>query len=223
MHTFDLIIFDFDGTLADSAAGIAACMRAAYESFGLQPPLPEDVRPRIGLSLEEAIRQLIRDRRDVDVAAVAARYRELHEAVAAPATTLFHGAEQMLSALDAAGMQLAVVSQKARRTLKQVLGQLAIEQYLDLVLGSDEVTAPKPHAALYDLHIAPRYGDLSRDRILVVGDTDIDLRFAANIGARSCWAAYGYGHPASCRARNPTYTISEVTGVTSVCGLSSSG
>src|SRR5262245_21135001 len=118
-------------------------MRAAFESCDLQPPLPEEVRPRIGLSLEEAIRPLIRDRRDVDVAAVAARYRELHESVAAPATTLFPGADRVLAALDAAGMQLAVVSQKARRSLKQVLGQFALERYFDLVLGSDDVTAPK--------------------------------------------------------------------------------
>src|SRR5262245_44265748 len=136
MHTFDLIVFDFDGTLADSAPGIAACMRAAFESCDLQPPPPEDVPPRIGLSAEAAIRQLIRDRPDVDVAAVAARYRELHESVAAPATTLFPGTERVLSALDATGTQLAVVSQKARRSLKQVLGQFALERYFDLVLGS---------------------------------------------------------------------------------------
>jgi len=221
VNSFELVIFDFDGTLADSASGIAACMRAAFESCDLRPPSPEDVRPRIGLNLEEAIRQLIRDRRDVDVAAVAARYRDLHESVAAPATTLFPGAEHVLSALDAAGMRLAVVSQKARRGLKQLLGQFAIDRYFDQVLGSDDVTAPKPQAALYERHIVPQCGDVPRDRVLVVGDTDIDLRFAANVGARSCWVSYGYGHAASCRALNPTYTIADITGVLSVCGLAS--
>lgn len=220
MKLFDLIIFDFDGTLADSVHGIAACMSAAFESFDLRPPTLDDVRPRIGLNLEEAIRQLIRDRRDIDVAGVAARYRELHESVAAPATALFPGTETALSILSAADIRLAVVSQKARRALTQLLAQCAIDQHVDLAVGSDEVSAPKPHAALYEGYIAARCGDPARDRVLVVGDTDIDLRFAANIGARSCWAEYGYGHSGSCRALEPTHTISDIAGVTSVCGLS---
>ena len=222
MSAFDLVVFDFDGTLADSATGIAACMSAAFESYDLQPPPFDEVRRRIGLSLEEAIRQLIRDRRDVDISAVAIRYRELHPTVAAPATTLFPGTREMLSTLGAAGMTLALVSQKARRTLAQLLGQFAIEHCFNLVLGSDDVTDAKPHAALYDRHVVPMCGDPDRDRVLVVGDTDIDLRFAANIGARSCWAEYGYGHHAGCRALNPAYTIPDVTALPSVCGLAAS-
>jgi phosphoglycolate phosphatase len=219
MTGFELVVFDFDGTLADSAGGIADCMSAAFEAFGLEPPDVEEVRRRIGLSLEEAIRQLIRDRRDIPVDAVAVRYRELHPAIAAPATVLFPGTREMLSTLDAAGLTLAIVSQKAKRSLTHVLSQCAIDHVFDLVLGSDDVTAAKPHAALYDRHVVPSCGDPARDRVLVVGDTDIDLRFAANIGARSCWAEYGYGHKGSCRALGPAYTISDVSGLTAVCGL----
>ena len=220
MRTFDVIIFDFDGTLADSADGIAACMRAAFESFDLRPPTVADVRSRIGLALEEAIRQLIRDRRDVDIGGVAARYRELHDAIAAPATTLFPGTPTALATLDAADIPLAVVSQKSRRALTQLLAQCAIARHFDLVLGSDEVSWPKPQAALYEHAIAARFGDPPRHRVLVVGDTDVDLQFAANIGARGCWAKYGYGHAGSCRALDPAHTISDITGVTAVCGLS---
>ena len=219
MSAFDLVIFDFDGTLADSARGIAACMGAAFESFALSPPSPPDVRVRIGMTLEEAIRQLIRDRRDVDIAAVAHRYRELHATVAAPETVLFPGVEGTLSVLNAAGIRMLVISQKARKALVQLLNQMAIERHFDLVLGSDEVTAAKPHAALYERHVAPKYPEVARDRVLVVGDTDIDLRFAANIGARSCWVEYGYGHDASCRAQQPTYTISDIAALRRVCGL----
>ncbi|MGH9242012.1 MAG: HAD family hydrolase [Vicinamibacterales bacterium] len=222
MSAFDLVVFDFDGTLADSASGIAACLSAAFESYDLQPPPPDEVRRRIGLSLEEAIRQLIRDRRDVDIDAVAVRYRELHPTVAAPATTLFPGTREMLSALEGAGITLALVSQKARRTLAQVLAQFAIEQCFNVVLGSDDVTAAKPHGAMYERHIIPVCGDPARDRVLVVGDTDIDLRFAVNIGARSCWAQYGYGHHASCRALHPAYTIPHIAALPSVCGLAGS-
>ena len=127
-----------------------------------------------------------------------------------------------MSRLHAAGIRMIVVSQKARKGLVQLLTQLGIERYFDVVLGSDDVTAAKPHAALYDQHIASRYPGVARDRVLVVGDTDIDLRFAANIGARSCWVEYGYGHDASCRAQLPTYTIADISGLTRVCGLHAS-
>src|SRR5688572_14370155 len=219
MSAVDLVIFDFDGTLADSARGITACMGAAFASFALAAPSLPDVRVRIGMTLEEAIRQLVRDRRDVDIAAVAHRYRELHVAVAAPETALFPGVDGTLALLNDAGIRMLVVSQKARKGLVQLLNQLDIAQYFELVLGSDEVTAAKPHAALFDRHIAPRYPEIARDRVLVVGDTDIDLRFAANIGARSCWVEYGYGHDGSCRAQQPTYTIADITALPRVCGV----
>jgi phosphoglycolate phosphatase len=225
VRPFDLLIFDFDGTLADSAIGIAACMRAAFEEFGLEPPSPAQVRVRIGLTLEESIRQLTTG--EVDVAAVAARYRELHDSVAAPAIALFAGAVEAVSAAKAAGMQLAVVSQKARRGLRQLLAQFAITDRFDLVLGSDDVTAHKPDAALYERHIEPVLGSsrlqaekfpaMPRHRVLVVGDTATDIQFATNIGASSCWAAYGYGNGQQCAALQPTFRISHISELRAVC------
>ena len=213
MNAFDLVIFDFDGTLADSARGIAACMRAAFESFDLPLPSSSDVRARIGLTLEESIRQLTADRPGVDVVAVARRYRELHASVSAPAIELFEGANETLSTLAGADVRLAVISQKARAGLVQLLEQLEIGRYFDLVLGSDDVTVPKPQAALYERHVASRYPEVTVDRVLVVGDTATDLQFAVNIGARSCWAEYGYGDERGCRALGSTYSIADVKSV----------
>ena len=213
MNAFDLVIFDFDGTLADSARGIAACMRAAFESFDLPLPSSSDVRRRIGLTLEESIRQLTADRPGVDVVAVARRYRALHASVAAPAIALFEGADETLATLAAADVRLAIVSQKARAGLAQLLEQLEIGRYFDLVLGSDDVTAPKPQAVLYERHVASRYPGVAVDRVLVVGDTATDLQFAVNIGARSCWAEYGYGDERGCRALGSTYSIADVKSV----------
>jgi phosphoglycolate phosphatase len=218
VKAFDLIIFDFDGTLADSARGIAACMQAAFDSFSLPAPALADVRRHIGLTLEESIRQLTPAHPDVDVAAVAVRYRELHSSVAAPAIALFPEVVATLSTLVAAGIRLVVVSQKGRRGLVQLLVQLEIARYFDLVLGSDDVSALKPSAALYEQHVAPRYPDVARERVLVVGDTPSDLQFAVNIGASGCWAEYGYGDGQMCRSLHPVYRISDIRQMLSVCG-----
>ena len=218
-YPFDQVIFDFDGTLADSARGIAACMAAAFETFALPAPAATDVRSRIGLTLEESIAQLAGHHGQVDVAAVARRYRQLHLTVAAPAIELFPGAAETLARLDAAGLGLIVVSQKARRGLTQLLAQFGIDRHFDLVLAADDVVASKPHAELFERHIAPRRPLIARDRTLVVGDTVTDVQFATNIGADSCWAAYGYGDARRCRALGPVYTITDVTAVLSVCGV----
>jgi phosphoglycolate phosphatase len=219
---FDLIVFDFDGTIADSADGIAQCMAAAFELSDLPPPSASDVRRRIGLTLEESIRQLTSGRLDVDIAAVARRYRELHASIAAPAVRLFPGTIETLERLREKHLRLVVVSQKARRGLVDLITRLEIDHYFDLVLGSDDVTSPKPHSALYGRHIEPRYSDLPLHRVLVVGDTATDLQFAANIGVSSCWAEYGYGEERDCRAWNPTYTIPAFAALTPLCGCAAS-
>ena len=218
VHPFDLIIFDFDGTLADSAPGICACMAAAFNSFGLPGPTMADVRPTIGLTLEESIRQLTARHGRVDITAVARAYRDLHETVAAPAISLFAGAADVLAAASVSGIGLALVSQKAQRTLHQLLVQLEIERHFDLVLGSDTVTATKPDPALYERHVAPQFPGLTTQRVLMVGDTATDLGFAVNIGAASCWAEYGYGND-RCLELRPTFRVSTILGVADVCGF----
>ena len=217
---FDLVIFDFDGTLASSAEGICACMGQAFAAFGIAPPSLAAVRTRIGLTLEDAIRQLTSNHGvDVDVAAVAQRYRELHVAVAAPATALFLGAADVLRLVKASGAGVVLVSQKARAGLSHLVTQFDIERCFDQVLSSDDVTVHKPDAALYRHYIAPRFPHVAVERVLVVGDTIIDLEFAVNIGAAGCWAEYGYGDARRCVAARPAYAISAITDLVTVCGL----
>ncbi|PYS18774.1 MAG: HAD family hydrolase, partial [Acidobacteria bacterium] len=82
---------------------------------------------------------------------------------------------------------------------------------------------PKPSAALYDTCIAPEFPHIGRGEILVVGDTELDLRFAANIGARSCWAAFGYGDEEACKALGPDFVISDVRQLPHILSVHSGG
>lgn len=220
---FDLIVFDFDGTLADSAPGIAACLGATFEEFGFEAPPAARVRPRIGLTLDECIRQLLDDRAgSTDVSAMTRRYRELHWTVAVQGIALFGGADAVLEEASASGIQLTVVSQKGGRALRQLLARFDIERCFDVILGGDDVTAQKPDAALFARHVAPHCGDVAPDRVLVVGDAPTDLQFARNIGAASCWAAYGYGDASRCLALDPNYRIGGITELPGVWATSRS-
>ena len=215
----ELIIFDFDGTLAPSLAGITACMGKALQPFGYPRPSEDAVRLTIGLTLEDSIRKLTRNAcPECDIPEVVRTYRDLHNAEAAPLTTLFDGAVETLAAVKAAGIKTVLVSNKGHTGLVQLLEQLTIINYFDLTLSADSARHHKPSAALYTAYIASAFPDIEAKRVLVVGDTESDLRFAANIGAQSCWASYGYGNASVCTALAPTFTISSISDLQLVLG-----
>jgi phosphoglycolate phosphatase len=172
------------------------------------------------LTLEECIRQLTEARGfRGDVAGIASVYRDLHVSTAAPGATLFPRAEAFLAVARASGCSLALVSQKSRRGLAQLLSQFSIERFFELVLGADDVSVRKPDPALFTRDIRSRFPDVDVQRVLVVGDTPTDLQFARNIGACSCWAEYGYGDVEQCLALMPTYRISAIADLSRVCGF----
>lgn len=214
-----LIIFDFDGTLASSLEGISACMGKALNLFGYRRPSIDKVRATIGLTLEDSIRKLTRWAcPESDIPLVVRSYRNLYEVEGERLTTLFDGASDTLAAVKEAGFATALVSNKGRAALVQLLQQLKVIGYFDVTLSADCVQHRKPSAALYSAHIATVFPHIDPKEILVVGDTESDLRFAANIGARSCWAAYGYGDAATCTALMPAFTISTVPELRDVLG-----
>jgi phosphoglycolate phosphatase len=213
----DLTIFDFDGTLASSLDGITACMGKAFQLFGYSSPSSNQVRATVGLTLEDSIRALTNGVwPESDIPEVVRTYRGLHEAEAAPRITLYDGVADVLAAIKGVGIKTVLVSNKGHAGLVQLLRQLGISDYFDLMLAADRVQHHKPSAVLYNEHIAPAFPHIEAEDVLVVGDTESDLRFAANIGARSCWAAYGYGHPATFMSLLPTFTISSIDGLRTV-------
>jgi phosphoglycolate phosphatase len=207
-----LVIFDFDGTLASSIEGITVCMSEALLHFGFTPPSRDEVRSTIGLTLEDSIRKLTNGTcPESDIPEVVRAYRNFHDTKAATLITLFDGAIDALAAIKAAGIKCVLVSNKGRAGLAQLLNLLKISDYFDLTLAADSVQHRKPSSVLYTTDICPVFPFIDPRDILVVGDTESDLRFATNIGAQSCWAAYGYGDGATCAALLPTFTISNVS------------
>jgi phosphoglycolate phosphatase len=214
-----LIIFDFDGTLASSIEGITVCMGEALHRFGYRRPSQDKVRATIGLTLEDSIRKLTKWAcPESDIPLVVRTYRNLYDIEGERLTTLFDGAAETLAAVKAASIKTVLVSNKGNAALARLLQQLEIVNYFDLTLSADCVQHHKPSGALYDAHIAPIFPHIHPKDILVVGDTESDLRFAANIGAHSCWAAYGYGDAAACSVLMPAFTISSATDLRDVLG-----
>ena len=206
------IILDFDGTLASSQEGIWACMSETLTHYNFAAPTLQQVRQTIGLTLEESIHRLTEGRcEDPLTSEIVKHYRTLHTTKAAPLTRLFDGAIPTLAELRHRNIFTILVSNKGRAGLHQLLTQLKITDYIDIILSAEDAPYCKPDARLYTDHIAPLRPLTPDSQTLVVGDTETDILFAKNANLLSCWATYGYGNTERCKAISPDFELQKLT------------
>ncbi|MFC0398647.1 HAD-IA family hydrolase [Paraburkholderia rhizosphaerae] len=188
---FDLIVFDWDGTLMDSTAHIARSIQAACRDLGLPVPATEAASFVIGLGLRDALHIAAPTLDPADYPRLAERYR-FHFLVKDPTTELFAGAREMLVELRDTGYLLGIATGKSRVGLNRALDQARLTSLFDGTRCADE-TFSKPHPAM--LHELTR--ELGQDpaRTVMIGDTTHDLQMAANAGVAGVGVAYG-AHPA---------------------------
>jgi len=171
------VLFDFDGTLADSYPAIAASVNHVRASHGLAPLPVEEVRRHVGRGPEYLLSHTVPVG---DIAANVARYRAHHPSVLRSGTQLLPGAAELLAALHARGLLLSVCSNKPVAFTRQLLDILEMARYFQAVLGPEDVPRPKPapdmlKAALARLNVEPR-------QALYIGDMTVDVETARGAG-----------------------------------------
>jgi len=145
---YDLIIFDWDGTLMDSAGKIARCFSAAITDVGIDSPDENAIRNIIGLGLTEAVSALLPGHGEAARAAVVERYREHFLHLDPGESELFPGVASGLKRLNAQGYLLAVATGKSRRGLERVLSATELQPLFAMTRCADETySKPHPHAA----------------------------------------------------------------------------
>ena len=188
---YRLVVFDWDGTVMDSAARIVACIEGTIADLGLEPRSREAIRHIIGLSLTEAIDHLYPGRDAAFHQRLIEGYRH-HFLVANPTPSApFDGAGETIAALHAAGYLLGVATGKSRRGLDRVLEETGLGVYFHATRCADEAPS-KPHPAMLE-QLLDELGTRPRET-LVVGDTLFDLEMARNAGADAVAVTYG-AHP----------------------------
>ncbi|WP_017905767.1 HAD-IA family hydrolase [Pseudomonas asplenii] len=185
---YKLLIFDWDGTLADSIGRIVEAMGAAAERSGF--PLRDEraVKGIIGLGLPEAIRTLYPEISDEELVVFRQHYADSYISLEAVPSPLFPGVVESMAAFREAGYQLAVATGKARRGLDRVLRAHGWLDYFDITRAADE-TASKPHPLMLEEILA--HCGVPASQALMVGDSAFDLQMARNAGMDS--VAVGYG------------------------------
>jgi len=187
-HAYQLLIFDWDGTLMDSESKIVACIKAAIRDVGAEPRDSKAIRNIIGLGLHEAVNALYPDSTHDFHLAMAEHYRRHFIYEDQTASAMFAGAREMLASLQEAGHLLAVATGKGRVGLDKSLEETQCRGYFHTTRCADE-TRSKPHPQML-LEIMDETCIQPQDT-LMIGDTEYDLQMATNAGVPSLAVAHG--------------------------------
>lgn len=204
-----VLLFDLDGTLTESGEGIIRSVQYALDKFGIVendmeklrrfvgPPLVDSFMKHYGFTHEDALKA-------VDI------YRERFGKVGIFENALYPGADQMLAKLKEAGFLLAVASSKPEHYVTQILEYFKIAEYFDEVVGAtmDEKRTSKTEVLEEVLRRLELHEQ--KEEILMVGDTELDIRGAKDHGIESVAVTYGYGDLEKMRAEEPLKIVDSV-------------
>lgn len=201
---YKLLIFDWDGTLADSIGRIVEAMRVAANLCDLAIRDDFAIKGIIGLGLPEAIGTLYPDISPSQMAVFREHYAQSYIALEAEPSPLFEGVVQSLEAFRVQGYQLAVATGKSRRGLDRVLSAHGWQDYFEITRAADE-TASKPDPLM--LHEILRHCGVAPEQALMIGDSSFDLLMARNACMDSVAVGYGAQSLASLREFEPRLAI----------------
>ncbi|WOT06561.1 HAD family hydrolase [Shewanella youngdeokensis] len=188
MKPYELVIFDWDGTLMDSVSKIVNCMQQMASSLSLTIPTEKAVRDIIGLSMNEALSVLYPRLSPVHFESMLASYKQHYLSLNSTPSPLFEGCESLLNELSARDYRMAVATGKGRSGLNRVLSESGLGHHFESTRCADESKSkPHPdmlHALLDELKVKPAHA-------LMVGDSIHDLNMANNAGIDSVGVSYG--------------------------------
>ena len=200
---FDLIVFDWDGTLYDSTAMIARCIQSACADLKLPVPSVQDASYVIGMGLSEALQHAAPGLPPERYPELGARYRH-HYAARQNDLSLFDGTLPMLHALKERQHLLGIATGKTRRGLDDVLHTVQLKGLFDATRTADE-TRSKPHPQMLQELMAEVGVD--PERTLMIGDTTHDLQMAQLAGVPRVGVSYGAHEPASFASYTPLQVV----------------
>jgi phosphoglycolate phosphatase len=203
---FDLIAFDWDGTLFDSTAIITRCIQLAVGDVGGTVPSDKEAAYVIGMDLMQALAHAAPDVPAARYQELGARYR-FHYMARQHDIVLFEGVLAMLADLKSSGHRLAVATGKSRRGLDEALRTSQLAGRFDGSRTADE-TAGKPDPRML-LELMAEF-DVLPARTLMIGDTTHDLQMAVSAGCPSVGVSYGAHEPGDFQALAPRYVAHSV-------------
>jgi phosphoglycolate phosphatase len=199
-----LLIFDWDGTLSDSASRIVHCVQKAALSTGYEPLPDEKIRNIIGLGLVEAMHRLYPNLNESEKERIKQSYIQYFVELDQTPSAFFSGVVEGLELLRRESFQLAVATGKSRKGLDRVLTNLNMTDFFDDTRCADE-TASKPHPLMLQ-ELLQRFGK-SPQQAIMIGDTEYDMEMAQTVGVSRVAVSYGAHHIDRLHAYKPVLAV----------------
>lgn len=186
-----MVILDFDGTLADTAAVIIRTMQATISELELPFRTDEQCAAMIGLRLVE-IPAVLFPECSIEGDIYARTYRRLfHEFNTEDAVRIYPNVVDTLKTLMSKGIILTIASSRSHASLSEYVENLGLSSLISYILGADDVDKGKPDPEPVNRTLK-RFG-ISPEETIVVGDTSFDIQMGKNAGTRTCGVTYGNG------------------------------
>ncbi len=204
--TAKLVIFDFDGTLADTTDSILFTYRRTIEEMGLPERSDDECRATIGLPLREGFRFLYPDFSDSALDECVVTYRRIfNENKDSFITRLYPGVLETLNELKRRGVAMSVASSRSRVSLVELCESAGISGFFGLILGGDDVAHAKPNPEPVLLTLKT-LGCEARNAV-VVGDMPVDIAMGDGAGSRTVGVTYGNSSRAELVAAGATRVV----------------
>ncbi len=201
------IIFDFDGTLADTRQSIIETIGQTLRALRLPVPDDKAIQELIGLPLRETFVRAAHLSDEALIVQAITTYRNLYDDISLTTVKLFPGVADTLQTLHRRGIVIAIASSKGKDALTRLLEHLAIAPYITCVFGEQDVKNKKPSPDMA-LHILAQTHTDARNA-LVVGDTRFDILMGQNAGCFTCGVSYGNHSADMLREQGADYIIND--------------
>ncbi len=185
----EAVIFDFDGTLADTTDAIVTTLRQTLLELGLPPVDDNSAKLLIGLPLIECMRRITGYTSDTDVMHAADVYRRIWPEVSESATRLFPGVADTTHTLKERGLTLAIATSRSRASVLQMLQTLGLSPLITTVRADEDVAAKKPAPDMV-LSILDEL-NIPAGNAITVGDTTFDITMGSKAGTATIGVSYG--------------------------------
>jgi len=206
MKTIDLLIFDLDGTLVDSKLDIANAVNFMLKEFTLNEKNVGEIYSYIGKGIEHLIRESLGKRQDIYEEA-RAYFKKHYKEHFMDTSVLYPGVKEILKHFQ--NKKKVVISNKQQDFALLTLKELAVDGYFADVLGGDKVNCVKPDPCPINETIHRL--NIDKEKTMMIGDMDIDIRAGKDAGVSTCAVTYGIGKKEDILKVGPDYIIDDIS------------
>ena len=193
MSQFDFVIFDFDGTVADTGEGILKSLQYSFYAMGSDVPDMSDLKRFIGPPVYYSYTHFYGVSEN-EVEAYIRKYRERYKEKGIYECKLYDGMRELILELKSRGVKTGIASSKPEHLIYSVADFLGVTDLFDAIAGVKSDNSRHSTKRDIILEAMEKLGAADKERVLMVGDRCFDMEGAAAAGVKSCGALWGYGN-----------------------------